>query len=384
MANTHKTLTSLFSDIADSIRSVTGGTDEIVADEFPSHINGLGKPVPTQWSSAMDAVLAPTLSYTTYPITVKAMCYYDGYWYGVGTDSAGDAYKIYGTTTGTLTITKMASSRAFPVTGITCDGVNVIVVTASGAYSNRITWYQSIENFRSTNTSYTYIANADYSLADICTISGVGSFAVGKPTSSDGSVIFSYTIAETLLSSYAGYSATVPSNLVSCCATTVATIANEDATVVGVSEDGHIIYLLSPSSDFTARYKSHPDLQGAKKIKQLGDYLCVACVKDDGTYLYYIANDPVNNLFTGFKITDEQLTIIGMEYAGGVYTLIGNNSNGEAKVWHTSDLKDHGIYGRTVNLDSGYTARSMAATDGYACILADNGSSVQKALATIS
>lgn len=41
MPNTHTTLTSLFSDIADAIRAKTGGTADIVADEFPDAIAGI-------------------------------------------------------------------------------------------------------------------------------------------------------------------------------------------------------------------------------------------------------------------------------------------------------------------------------------------------------
>ena len=41
MANTHETLTSLFTDIADSIRSKTGSTGSIVADNFPTAIDGI-------------------------------------------------------------------------------------------------------------------------------------------------------------------------------------------------------------------------------------------------------------------------------------------------------------------------------------------------------
>ncbi len=41
MANTHETLTSLFSDIADAIRAKTGGTADIVADEFPDAIDAI-------------------------------------------------------------------------------------------------------------------------------------------------------------------------------------------------------------------------------------------------------------------------------------------------------------------------------------------------------
>lgn len=38
MANTHDTLTSLFTDIADAIRGKTKGTAKIVADNFPAEI----------------------------------------------------------------------------------------------------------------------------------------------------------------------------------------------------------------------------------------------------------------------------------------------------------------------------------------------------------
>lgn len=41
MANNHSTLTGLFTDIADAIREKTGGTESIVADEFPEAIAGI-------------------------------------------------------------------------------------------------------------------------------------------------------------------------------------------------------------------------------------------------------------------------------------------------------------------------------------------------------
>lgn len=41
MANTHSTLSSLFTAIANAIRSKTGGTGAIVADQFPSAISGI-------------------------------------------------------------------------------------------------------------------------------------------------------------------------------------------------------------------------------------------------------------------------------------------------------------------------------------------------------
>ena len=41
MPNTHETLGELFSDIADAIRGKTGGSAEIVADDFPEEIDGI-------------------------------------------------------------------------------------------------------------------------------------------------------------------------------------------------------------------------------------------------------------------------------------------------------------------------------------------------------
>lgn len=41
MANNHSDLTSLFTDIADAIRSKTGGSDPIIADQFPEAIEGI-------------------------------------------------------------------------------------------------------------------------------------------------------------------------------------------------------------------------------------------------------------------------------------------------------------------------------------------------------
>lgn len=41
MANTHETLTGLFTDIADAIRDKTGGTEPIVADAFPAAIGAI-------------------------------------------------------------------------------------------------------------------------------------------------------------------------------------------------------------------------------------------------------------------------------------------------------------------------------------------------------
>lgn len=41
MANTHSTLTELFSAIANAVRAKTGKTETIIADNFPSEIDSI-------------------------------------------------------------------------------------------------------------------------------------------------------------------------------------------------------------------------------------------------------------------------------------------------------------------------------------------------------
>lgn len=52
MANTHTTLTSLFTNIADAIKEKTGDTTTIVADEFPTAITNIATGVDTSDATA--------------------------------------------------------------------------------------------------------------------------------------------------------------------------------------------------------------------------------------------------------------------------------------------------------------------------------------------
>ena len=54
MTNTHTTLSSLFGDIADAIRAKTGGSSEIVADNFPSAIAGIPQTSPQLTSDMLN------------------------------------------------------------------------------------------------------------------------------------------------------------------------------------------------------------------------------------------------------------------------------------------------------------------------------------------
>lgn len=67
MPNTHSTLTSLFSDIADSIRAKTGSNSTIVADNFPDAIDAIptgGSSTTPWWVAYNEPQLMHTATYT--------------------------------------------------------------------------------------------------------------------------------------------------------------------------------------------------------------------------------------------------------------------------------------------------------------------------------
>lgn len=383
---THENLTSLFSDTADAIRVKTGGTAKIIADNFPTAIRNIttASSVPaTQWDPKYLKILSPSLSNTTANITVKALCYYDNYWYGVGNDSSGDAYKIYGTTTGTLTVIKYAESRTYPTTGIVCDGTNVWVCSASGGYGNRFIHIMSISDFRSSSSNtYSNVQNDGDGMVDAFKTDNYMYF-VGERRG--GAAILSVPYGGSSTDTIISAPTAITSPFISGCSynnkptavTGNGTITTWDTTTIATASN--------------MNYATLPELNGAKKIMQMGSYLCVTSTKqsisgwEDGTYLHFTSDtNPITSIWSTFKISDEILTIVGMAYAGGVYIVISYDNSGVTKVWQTTNILDHGVHGHPVTLSSGYIPKAMASTGDYICILSDNGSKVEKALATIT
>lgn len=330
-----------------------------------------------QWNDKFSKIVSPSISKTTAPITVKALCYYDGYWYGAGNDSAGDMYKLYGATASALTAVKLANSRKYPVTGIACDGTNVLVCFESSAYKNRTTIFQSVANFRSTNTTYTYASLSlnSYSYEDMCMVnsgSSPASYAVGK-TNNQG-LIMRFPKGSTsgtykIISSASG-------GFISSC--------DWNGNAIFITTNGYICKYIGNNTNYSGQTLAC--LQGAKMIRSMNGNLFVTCVKNDGTYLYWFKSgvDITTSQPTGsIKITDEALTILGMAYAGGLYIVVGVNSNGVTKVLQSDNAFLTGIYGQSVTLPSGYTPRVMATDETNICILADNGTDVSKAMCKI-
>lgn len=331
----------------------------------------------TQWNDKFSKIVSPSISKTTAPITVKALCYYDGYWYGAGNDSAGDMYKLYGATADALTAVKLASAHIYPVKGIACDGTRVLVCFESSAYKKRTVIFQDVAVFRSTNTAYTYqtINLASYSYEDMCMVnsgSSPASYAVGE-TDNQG-IIVRFPKGST-----SGTYKIIPSasgGFISSCDW------NENA--IFITTNGYICKYIGNNTNYSGQTLTR--LQGAKMIRSMNGNLFVACVKNDGTYLYWFKSsvDIATSQPTGsIKITDEVLTIVGMAYAGGLYTVVGVNSNGVTKVLQSDDAFLTGIYGQSVTLPAGYTPRVMSTDGTNICILADNKTDVCKAMCKI-
>ena len=314
MANKYTSVSDLFSDIAGAIRTKEGSSDAISASDFPDRISALDKTAVTQWTDKFYKIISPEISTVSAAITVKGITYYDGFWYAVGNDSAGDAYKLYGSTLGNLTAVKIGTGRNYPATGIVCDGTYVFIVCAAGSYNNRVALRQTVADFLSSDTTLNAYANATYYYSAACRVTGNYKFAFGGYVNGDGGAFA--LISGTSLTWF-GVAANIKEAFVDCCA------FNE--TAVAVTPSGYVGWF----KDLTgASYKNNKRafLQGAQRCRQMGDYFCVACTKDDGTYLYYTSGDPINDVYGSLKITDEVLTIVGMAYTVGLNTLDGVRS----------------------------------------------------------
>ena len=367
----------------------------------PIIAGGVSKPQSGKWDERYKKICTPTLTNISSAITVKALTCRDGYLYGIGNDSAGNVYKLYGGMNSNLSAVKTSSSGKYNPIGITCDGTNVVWALGLPQYKSRFIGWQDVNTFKTTATNFQILSNASTVIepTDICsTVEDASGYEPNVWMSSKiGSKAAIWGANSTVLSGggrYVSNSAMPELPFISCCSWVQPTVLSKPSvTPVFVTEDGDIAsttLIGTQTANFTATTRRYEKLNGAKMVRSLNSWLFIACRKSDGMYLYRVPK--LTNIFDsdnssvikGLKITSEELTILDMVYAGGIYIVAWKDGSGNVKVWQTTDPEnDVGIYGLPVTLESGFTAKAMATDGTSVCILADNGSAVQKAVAKI-
>lgn len=368
----------------------------------PITLGGGSKPQSGKWDERYKKICTPTLTNISSAITVKALTCRDGYLYGIGNDSAGNVYKLYGGMNSNLSAVKVSSSGKYNPIGITCDGINVVWALGLPQYKSRFISWQAVNTFKSTATGFkqSSITSTVFGPTDIC--STVEDAADYKPnvwvSGGINNKAAIWGANSTVLSGggqYVGGQSALPEHpFVSCCSwVQPVPMPKPIVTPVFVTEDGDIAstsLIDASSKSFDINVFGYEKLSGAKMVRSLNGWLFFACRKPDGMYLYKVPRlSPIfkpgaSSAIKGLKITSEELTILDMVYAGGIYIVAWKDGSGNVKVWQTTDPEnDVGIYGLTVTLGSGFTAKAMATDGTSVCILADNGSTVQKAVAKI-
>nr|DAH95114.1 MAG TPA: hypothetical protein [Caudoviricetes sp.] len=365
----------------------------------PIFAGGGSKPQSGKWDERYKKICTPTLTNVSSAITVKALTCRDGYLYGIGNDSAGNIYKLYGGMNSNLSAVKISFSGAYNPIAITCDGINVVWACGLPQYKSRFMGWTDVNTFKTTNTQSTYLnlTNLVFGPADICsTVEDAAGYEpnIWIPGGANNKAGI-WGANSTVLSGGGYYHTYNLPPFVSCCSWVQDTQYFDKPVVnpVFVAEDGHVASTTpigTQSKEFTVTTRRYEKLNGAKMVRSLNGWLFIACRKSDGMYLYkvpklnQIFERDMSSVIKGLKITSEELTILDMVYAGGVYIVAWKDGSGNVKVWQTTDPEnDVGIYGLTVTLGSGFTARAMGADGTSICILADNGSRVQKAYAKI-
>ena len=368
----------------------------------PITLGGVSKPQSGKWDERYKKICTPTITNISSAITVKALTCRDGDLYGIGNDSAGHVYKLYGGMNSNLSAAKTSSSGKYNPIGITCDGTNVVWALGLPQYKSRFIAWQAVNTFKSTATGFkqSSIKSTVFGPTDICS-------TIDEVSGSDPNIWISGKIDSkaavwgansTVLSGGGKYTnSNLPNSpFISCCNWVQYAPPQTPAPInipMFVAEDGHIAsasLIGTQSKDFTVTTRRYEKLNGAKMVRSLNGWLFIACRKSDGMYLYRVPKlhkiwaEYAPSSIKGLKITSEELTILDMVYAGGVYIVAWKDSSDNVKVWQTTDPEnDVGIYGLTVTLGSGFTAKAMATDGTSVCILADNGSTVQKAVAKI-
>lgn len=360
MANTHTTLTSLFSDLANAIRKVMGTSEPIVADDMPDVLNTMERiSIGNQFSVAISGINSQQISELFIPTVFQ---YYGGWWWLAGNDS-NNTNTYFARSTDLQSWTVIPLIRYFPVKGIGFSGNMecLFIWSTSQAYKN---WFVvKVPNPTTfTSGSYSYWANTNFSFSDACSNNG-GIWAVGNSTQT-------YSVLPSSPSSLTGpvSHGSITQNYYKCS-------AYKDY-VVAISQNDYYIWKTSINTSYVAGEVQIDTDITALSIAEMGDYLCVIVTKNGGTYLYYSNGTPGNLSWNNILINTSTVTPIGMGYANNTYT-IGYLNNNVLNFWSSNTLSDFSTNFciNNIHLDNQSNAGILSTGDGnstMATIIYDN------------
>lgn len=335
-------------------------------------VNPMPEILSEEWGIKHKVILnGGTRTANSLDITIKCMTYYDGYWLALGNDSNGDLYKLYTSSpTSAWTTVKMASDRNYPVTGIACDGTNVWFSLGSGVYKNRIILCQTLANFKSSNTSMNYFANASFCLHDAVAYNS-RVWLVGQNTSGTAVTYMNTSTSGNSMNYYTHNLIAKP--LIKCCM--------YNAYPVAITADGYYTYKSSiTDTSLYGLFQIASDLT-SKCVEQIGDYLGVAGTKSDGTYLYYAKGTPGSlngfKAWSYIKISSSAVTPIGLAYVNGLYVMVYIDTDGKTKYWCSTDLARKGLCG-IESINSSFEAKAIGSNGNVMLVAGDEGTSISK------
>ena len=352
----------------DKILMVVNGVWEAAA------ITNAEEVISEEWGSKHKVILnGGTRTANSIDITIKCMTYYGGYWLALGNDANGDLYKLYTSSpTSAWTTVKMASSRNYPATGIACDGTNVWFSLDTGAYSNRIILYQTLANFKSSNTVMTYFTNASIYLHDAVAYNG-RVWLVGQNTSGNAVTYMNTESGGASVNYYTHGSVAKP--LIKCCM--------YNAYPVAITSDGYYTYKASITDTSIQGATQIASGLSSKCVAKIGNYLGVAGTKSNGTYLYYSKGIPGSLSWSNIKISSSVVTPIGLTYVNGLYVMVYIDTDGKTKYWCSTDLAKKGVCG-IESINSSFEAKAIGTNGNVMLVAGDEGTSISKFAFTVS
>lgn len=337
-------------------------------------VNPMPEILAEEWGSKHKVILSGgTRTANSLDITIKCMTYYGGYWLALGNDNNGDLYKLYTSSpTSAWATVKMASSRNYPATGIACDGTNVWFSLGSGVYSNRIILYQTLANFKSSNTSMTYFANASIYLHDAVAYNN-RVWLVGQNTSGTAATYMNKSNGGNSVSFYTHGSVAKP--LIKCCM--------YNTYPVAITADGYYTYKASITDTSVNGLFQIASGFTSKCVAQMWDYLCVAGTKSDGTYLYYAKGTPGSIAWSYIKISSSVLTPVGLAYVNGLYVIVYIDTDGKTRYWCSTDLSRKGVCGID-STNTSFVAQAIGVNGNVMLVAGEEGTSISKFAFTVS